>query len=83
MIKIKNRYDDEVTFIEIEPNKWSVKTTGGETWGVSGTMEEIYSIDPSGGPYISIGFIIPTTNYKVEKILHDKGFCLITKQIEK
>jgi hypothetical protein len=77
-IEIKNRYQDTITFKEIEPNIYvmsSVDSKGeavdyGWRFGfdeVDGTRV-FNMVDPPGGPYLSIGDTIPATNKKIKAI---------------
>ena len=68
MTKYKNRYDDEYWFENIEPGKYRFVMTGTSMkycrYGSHELQEhldmnDLGMFDPSGGPYIAIGTVLP------------------------
>jgi hypothetical protein len=68
MNKYKNRYDDEYWFESIEPGKYRFVMTGtsmkycrygGHELQEHLDMNDLGMFDPSGGPYIAIGTVLP------------------------
>lgn len=67
IIEYINRYKDKITFEKIGNN---IKMTGyGQYMGMSGTFDNIHSIDPSGGPYITLGMDMKHINPKFEGLI--------------
>jgi hypothetical protein len=70
----KNRDGDIILFTQIEPDTVEMTgtlhymgITGGEV--INGHIENPTAIDPSGGPYISVGSKIPSTEWVVDRII--------------
>jgi len=61
---VKNRYGDEYWFEEIEPNVYAIRGNlkywrfGGREGTSDIDMADLGFVDPSGGPFISCGYVI-------------------------
>lgn len=88
---MKNRDGNEVIFEQIEPNKYNFKVIDKKgndasyAWGCSQNDNgEIYSADPSGGPFLSLGFNIQSftgRNEIIKNIYFDNGCIIETSNI--
>lgn len=76
----KNRYGDEYWFENMEPNKYRFVMTGnsmkycrfGGREMIEGVdMNDLGFFDPSGGPYIEIGTVLPFGTVKRIQSLED------------
>jgi hypothetical protein len=71
----KNRDGDIIVFTQTEPDtvemtgyhNGSFRVIGGEI--VNGYVENPTAVDPSGGPYVSVGSKIPDTEWVVDCIV--------------
>lgn len=52
----KNRYNDVISFVEEEDGTISMHGGNFYRYGLASDNETIEFIDPSGGPYIDLGF---------------------------
>ena len=90
-IHLYNRYGDKVWLEHQEDNEWLLKIGDDKAsayCSVNYNVEEdgthtIVSVDPSGGPYICIGFVV--NNKTVTKIKHikNKGFVVTLEDLHK
>ena len=80
MTKYKNRYGDEYWFENIEPSKYRFVMTGTSMkWCRYGghelqehmDMNDLGMFDPSGGPYIPIGTVLPFGTVKRIQSIYD------------
>jgi len=79
-ITFKNRSGDDITFEKIEDNLYKFYSSFGMGMRLGfkdGEMKEIAFVDPSGGPFVSIGYIIPEINEEVAEIISKDGNILI------
>lgn len=73
-IELKSRYGDIHKLEKIEEKKY--KFLPSDEYMRVGLTEEInkyYFVDPSGGPFISVGSILPEVNSKVKDIEFMEG----------
>ena len=75
---MKNRYDDVITFTQIADFEYKVSSSDiTAPWRITGSLgSEITAVDPSGGPYIQIGYILPESTLRVVNITSNNGFIL-------
>ncbi len=81
-VKIKSRYNDDVEFKEIASNTYLFSSSSPYGWGFTMNADKsIYSVDPPGGPFVYIGYIIPKINKEVVEITtkNKEGVILKTK----
>ena len=72
---MKNRYGDDVVFVQLEKNKWVFRVDNELPWGMSMNSEgQLQSIDPSGGPYIHLGQHLPEVKEEIVKIVFEPYF---------
>lgn len=82
-LKTHNRYNEDVRLEQIEGNKYKFICDDdyiGATFAEDN--KTITAIDPSGGPFLSIGYIV-TDKFAVERIYHSithQCFVVILKQ---
>lgn len=61
---MRNRYGDEYTFEQVDANTYTIKGDlkywryGGQEGQESVDENDLGFVDPSGGPFISIGYMI-------------------------
>lgn len=88
VIQIKNRYNDTIEFTQISENLYKIKSTdvhckvvdyGWRCGIIDDDRDNMSFIDPPGGPFIGIGYIIPEINKKVIEISRDKNIGFILK----
>ena len=74
MIKIllPNRDGDMNVLEQISDDKYKLTLQKELPIGVTGTLDNIIAVDPSGGPYISVGYEV-CSNIAVRKIEHIEG----------
>jgi hypothetical protein len=74
-IKLKNRYGDDVVFVQLEKNKWVFRVDNELPWGMSMNSEgNLHSLDPSGGPYVRLGQLIPETEEEIVRMAFEPYF---------
>jgi len=79
-IQFKNRNGDDITFEKVGDNTYKFYSSFGyglRTGYKDNIMKEISFVDPSGGPFVSIGYIIPEINEEVIEILLENDEILI------
>lgn len=67
-IKIKNRYNDTIVLRNIEDCKYILENTDYYRVIYDPETDEIKAVDPSGGPFLTVGFKIPNTNKEIVNI---------------
>ena len=67
-IKIKNRYNDTIVLRNIEECKYILENTDYYRVIYDPETDEIKAVDPSGGPFLTVGFKIPNTNKEIVNI---------------
>lgn len=76
IIKLPNRDNINVSLSRInEENEYILKMVEDVTYRVIGTMDDIKAVDPSGGPFITVGYQVE--NYKVKKIYRKESFGIV------
>lgn len=76
-----NRYGNLIVFQEIEKNLFTFKSfeRGGKednyTWRVGGKAPNFDFVDPSGGPFISVGTVLPDIDSRFP-VLQVKGITI-------
>lgn len=81
-INLDNRYDDKVILKHINGNKYELVLSS-LYCSVIGNTEKPHAVDPSGGPFVSIGFKA-TENLRVSNIYSDeklKGYAIELEHI--
>ena len=79
-IQFKNRNGDDITFEKVGDNTYKFYSSfnyGMRMGYKDDAMKEISFVDPSGGPFVSIGYIIPEINEEVIEILLENDEILI------
>lgn len=94
-ITYRNRIGDNVTFAKLdEPGKWVVRfddELSYRTAYASQDSKDLAFVDPAGGPCITVGGVIPKTEYEITRICFEPyhvdgngfeyfGIILYTKQ---
>lgn len=73
-IKLHNRDGVSTKLVLLHDNIYKLEQEGNRPYQVTGTMDDIKAIDPSGGPYICIGCKIE--NYVVTEIKYNHGITI-------
>ena len=74
--KLPNRYDFNVSLEKINnENEYCLKIKEDITYRILGNDDEIKAVDPSGGPFICVGYQIE--NCIVEKIYKKNNFGIV------
>lgn len=74
-IKLPNRDGIGTKFVQIENNVYRLEQDMNLSWGITGTLDNIIAVDPSGGPYITVGY--EWNDYVVTDIKNDNGIKFI------
>ncbi len=75
---MKNRYGDSYQFIQVDNNTYTIEGDlkywryGGREGQHSVDLNDLGYVDPSGGPFISLGFIIEGKKITKIKCIEDK-----------
>ena len=73
-IELKSRYGDIHILEKIEDKKYKfLPSDEYMRVGLTEDRNKYYFVDPSGGPFISVGSILPEVNSKVKDIEFIKG----------
>lgn len=75
--KLKNRYGDEITFIQ-EGTLFEMRGGNYYRYLFNSDNKGYYAVDPSGGPFVNIGMDMgglfqPLKGFTIEEIEIDKG----------
>lgn len=74
IIKLKSRYGDTHKLEKIEEKKYKfLPSDEYMRVGLTEDRNKYYFVDPSGGPFISVGSILPEVNSKVKDIEFIEG----------
>ena len=81
-IILPNRDKIGTKFVQLKDNEYILQQEGEFPFRLIGTKENIKAIDPCGGPFISVGYVID--NYIVEEINYnkEKGYIFKLKENE-
>ena len=71
-IVLPNRDGILTKFVKQEKNIYTLYQDGSWPYRLIGTRENVKAVDPTGGPFIAVGYEID--KYVVEEITYDKGF---------
>lgn len=75
---MKNRYGDSYQFIQVDNNTYTIEGDlkywryGGREGQHSVDLNDLGYVDPSGGPFISLGFVIEGKKITKIKCIEDK-----------
>ena len=73
-IELKSRYGDIHILEKIEDKKYKFLPSNNHMrCGLTEDRNKYYFVDPSGGPFISVGSILPEVNSKVKDIEFMEG----------
>ena len=74
IIKLKSRYGDIHKLEKIEEKKYKfLPSDEYMRVGLTKDRNKYHFVDPSGGPFISVGSILPEVNSKVKDIEYIEG----------
>lgn len=83
IIKLPNRDNINVSLSRInEENEYILEIAEDITYRVIGTMDDIKAVDPSGGPFITVGYQVE--NYIIKKIYRKEsigGIVFVVEEI--
>lgn len=77
-IKLPNRYDDEIYLVNIIDDIYYLELPEGTTYRLIGTHKNPIAVDPSGGPFISVGSEFE--GYVVKEIIYRFGLNFILEK---
>jgi len=78
--QIQGRYGVSGTIEEVSPDRFQIVVTEGNTCRFGSDDDGVTFVDPSGGPFMAIGYQLPATNKVIHQIeCSEAGIFFITK----
>ena len=78
---MRNRYGDEYSFVSLQPDVYAI-VGNLSYWRYGGLPDEdeinennLGFVDPSGGPFLEVGQMLPGTNRKITRIFVKNQIC--------
>jgi len=78
IIELPNRDNLKTELVQVKDNIYKLEQEGMYPYRIIGSVSDIKAIDPSGGPFISVGFEVD--GYIVDEIKGKTGLRFILKE---